>query len=99
MPDWLQSDDAKAFCSAYARARQYIASTPAAEIASAQKPLFPGINEPVLTQCIQAYQEMGCWPADMAISEDGYNTMLDIFAFDQKITKRHAYDAICYRLV
>ena len=33
----------------------------------------------------------------MAISEEGYEAMLDIFAFDQKITERHAYDAICYR--
>lgn len=67
--------------------------------ATAQKPLFPGINEAVLTQCIHAYREMGCWPPEMAISEEGYNTMLDIFALDQKITKRHAYDAICFRLV
>ena len=95
MPDWLASDDGKAFCRAYARARRYMASTPAADIASAQKPMFPGIDEAVLTQCIHAYQEMGCWPADMAISEDGYNAMLDIFAFDQKITKRHPYEAIC----
>ena len=99
MPDWLASDDGKAFCRAYARARRYMASTPAADIASAQKPMFPGIDEAVLTQCIHAYQEMGCWPPEMAISEEGHNTMLDIFAFDQKITKRHAYDSICYRLV
>ena len=96
MPDWLASDDGKAFCRAYARTRQYMASTPAADIASSQKPLFPGITEAVLTECIQAYQEMGCWPAGMAISDEGYNAMLDIFTFDQKITKRHAYEAICY---
>ena len=96
MPDWLQSDDGKAFCNAYARARVYMASTPAAEIASLQKPLFPGINESVLTQCIHAYQEMGCWPPEMAISKEGYDAMLDIFAFDQKITKRHNYESICY---
>ena len=97
MPDWLNSDNGKAFCRAYARARRYMASQPAAQIAASQKPLFPGIDEAVLTQCIRAYQEMGCWPADMAISEEGYNAMLDIFAFDQKITKRHAYEAICFR--
>ena len=97
MPDWLNSDNGKAFCRAYARARRYMASQPAAQIAASQKPLFPGIDEAVLTQCIRAYQEMGCWPADMAISEEGYNAMLDIFAFDQKITKRHPYEAICFR--
>ena len=97
MPDWLNSDDGRAFCRAYARARRYMASQPAAQIAASQKPLFPRIDEAVLTQCIRAYQEMGCWPADMAISEEGYNAMLDIFAFDQKITKRHPYEAICFR--
>jgi NitT/TauT family transport system substrate-binding protein len=97
MPDWLDSSDGEAFRRAYARTRHYMASTPAAEIASAQKPLFPSINESVLTQCIQAYQQMGCWPVDMAISEAGYNAMLDIFAFDEKITTRHAYESICYR--
>ena len=97
LPDWLESDDGTAFCRAYARARRYISSAPAAEIASSQKPLFPGVSEAVLTQCIRAYQEMGCWPTDMVISEEGYQAMLDIFDFDQKITKRHAYDTICYR--
>ncbi len=96
-PQWLSSDDGKAFCSAYARARKYMASTSAADIASAQKPLFPTVNESVLTQCIHAYQQMGCWPVDMAISDAGYDAMLDIFAFDNKITTRHAYESICYR--
>ena len=97
MPDWLDSSDGAAFCRAYARTRHYMASTPAADIATAQKPLFPSINESVLTQCIHAYQQMGCWPVDMAISDAGYNAMLDIFAFDEKITKRHDYESICYR--
>ena len=96
MPDWLKSDDGAAFCNAYSCARRYIASTSAADIAAAQKPLFPEISEAVLTQCIQAYQAMGCWPADMAISQEGYNAMLDIFSFDKKITKRHDYESICY---
>ena len=96
MPDWLGSDDGRAFCRAYARAREYMASTAAADIAASQKPLFPGVDEAVLTHCIHAYQQMGCWPADMAISKDGYDAMLDIFAFDRKITTRHAYEAICY---
>ena len=38
MPTWLESDDGQAFCRAYARTRKYMKSTPAAEIASAEKP-------------------------------------------------------------
>lgn len=95
MPSWLQTDDGQAFCRAYTRTRKYIATTPAAEIALAEKPLFPKINETVLAQCIQAYQKMGCWPEEMAITNVGYDAMLDIFSFDGKISRRHPYHSIC----
>ena len=38
---------------------------------------------------------MGCWPENMQISEEGFEAMLDIFAFDGKISRRHSYDEIC----
>ncbi|MGC6485020.1 MAG: ABC transporter substrate-binding protein [Candidatus Puniceispirillales bacterium] len=95
MPEWLATDEGKAFCRAYGRTRQYIATTPAAEIAAAQKPLFNQIDDTVLTECIHAYQQMGCWPEEMLITHEGYDAMLDIFEFDGKITRRHAYDSIC----
>ena len=95
MPAWIKSDEGRAFCRAYAKSRKYISSTPAAEIAKAQNPLFPKIEENVLKHCIQSYQEMGCWPENMQISEEGFEAMLDIFAFDGKISRRHSYDKIC----
>ena len=95
MPDWIETEEGRAFCRAYERSLGYVGSTPAAEIASAQKPLFPEIEETVLEQCIQSYQEMGCWPENMQITEKGFKAMLDIFAFDNKISQRHSYDGIC----
>ena len=95
MPVWLKTEDGKAFCRAYARTRQYVATRPAAEIALAEKSLFPQIDEAVLTQCIHAYQNMGCWPVEMTITDAGYNAMLDIFEFDGKISQRHPYESIC----
>jgi len=95
LPTWLKSDAGRAFCRAYAATRHYIATTPASKIAAAEKPLFPHIDKAVLTHCIHAYQQMGCWPSDMAITEVGYNAMLDIFSFDGKISRRHPYEAIC----
>jgi len=88
-------DAGRAFCRAYAATRHYIATTPASKIAAAEKPLFPKIDESVLTHCIHAYQQMGCWPSDMAITEVGYDAMLDIFSFDGKISRRHPYESIC----
>lgn len=95
MPVWLKTENGQAFCRAYARTRQYVATRPAAEIALAEKSLFPQIDEAVLTQCIHAYQNMGCWPVEMTITDAGYNAMLDIFEFDGKISQRHPYESIC----
>ena len=95
MPVWLKTENGQAFCRAYARTRQYVATRPAAEIALAEKSLFPQIDEAVLTQCIHAYQNMGCWPVEMTITDAGYNAMLDIFEFDGKISQRHPYGSIC----
>ena len=95
MPVWLKTENGQAFCRAYARTRQYVATRPAAEIALAEKSLFPQIDEAVLTQCIHAYQNMGCWPVEMTITDAGYNAMLDIFEFDGKISQRHLYGSIC----
>jgi NitT/TauT family transport system substrate-binding protein len=73
-------------------------TTSARDIAKAEKPLFPNIDEDVLADCIAAYQNMGCWPPEMHITDKGFEAMLDIFAHDGKITRRHAYDDICLRL-
>jgi NitT/TauT family transport system substrate-binding protein len=97
MPDWLNSDSGKAFCRAYQKTRIYMNTASAEDIAAAEKPLFPNIDETVLAECIRAYQSMGCWPEHMDITDAGYAAMLDIFAHDGKITNRHAYDAICMK--
>ena len=72
-------------------ARGNISTVLAEDIALTQKPLFPQIEEIVLKDCIQSYCEMGCWPEDIEISRSGFEAMLDIFAFDNKISKRPAY--------
>jgi NitT/TauT family transport system substrate-binding protein len=98
MPDWLATDEGKAFCRAYQNTRDYMNDTSAADIAAAQKPLFPNTDEAVLAECIKAYQDMGCWPRHMAITDKGYDAMLDIFTYDGKITSRHPYDDVCLRV-
>lgn len=95
LPDWLNSEEGQAFSRAYSKTRQYIAATPASEIATAEQPLFPQVAQSVLAECIRAYQQMGCWPIGTSITTEGYEAMLDIFEFDGKISKRHAFDDIC----
>ena len=93
--EWLATDEAKAFTRAYIKTRNYMNDTSAAEIASAQKPLFPNIDEAVLADCIGTYQAMGCWTRHIDITQDGYNAMLDIFEYDGKLKERDRYDQVC----
>ncbi len=93
--DWLKTDMAKAFMRAYRKTRAYIGATPAAEIAGAERALFPEIDRSVLTETIAAYQALGCWSPHVEITQAAYEATLDVFEHAGRITKRHPYkDAI-----
>ena len=96
-PEWLESEEAKAFTRAYIKTRNYMNDASAAEIAAAEKPLFPTIDEAVLADCIHTYQNMGVWTRHIDITDDGYNAMLDIFEYDGMLKTRYAYDQVCAR--
>ena len=96
-PEWLESEEAKAFTRAYIKTRNYMNDASAAEIAAAEKPLFPNIDEAVLADCIHTYQNMGVWTRHIDITDEGYNAMLDIFEYDGMLKTRYAYDQVCAR--
>jgi len=93
--EWLETDMAKAFTRAYIKTRRYMNDTPAAEIARAEKPYFPKIDEAVLAKCIEAYQQLGTWTPHIEITKEAYEATLDIFAYNGVITERFAYDRVC----
>ncbi len=93
--EWLDTDKAKAFMRAYRKTRAYINDTPAAEIAAAEKPYFPDIDEDVLADCIATYQQLGCWTPHVEITEAAYQATLDIFQYNDLISERFAYDQVC----
>ena len=80
---------------AYAKTRVYMNEAPAAEIARAEKPYFPNIDEAVLAKCIATYQKLGCWTPHVEITEAAYQATLDIFEYNGLITERFAYDQVC----
>lgn len=95
--DWLKSDMAAAFMCAYRKTRAYMTETPAAEIAKAEKPYFPDIDEAALTRCIATYQTLGCWTPHVEITQAAYEATMDIFAYNGLLKERYAYDLICAR--
>ena len=93
--EWLATDMAKAFTRAYRKARVYMNETPAAEIARAEKPYFPDIDEKVLAECIATYQQLGCWTAHVEITRPAYEKTLDIFEYNGLLKQRYRYEQVC----
>ena len=94
-PDWLKTDMARAFLRAYAKTRRYMNETPAAEIARAEKPYFPDIDEAVLADCIATYQQLGCWTPHVEITQQAFEATLDIYAYNGLLKERYRYDQVC----
>lgn len=90
---WLKTEQAAAFMRAYRKACAALLTTPAAEIAENEAAFFPQIDRDVLTQTIATYQRLGCWSAEPEISEQSYNTLLDVFSYNSLISRRHPYQA------
>jgi NitT/TauT family transport system substrate-binding protein len=93
--EWLESDMALAFMRAYRKTRAYLNETPATEIARAEKPFFPDIDEAVLADCIKTYQELGCWTPHVEITPAAFEATLDIYSYNGLISERYAYDQVC----
>jgi NitT/TauT family transport system substrate-binding protein len=94
-PDWLETDMAKAFMRAYRKARIYMNETPAIEIARAEKPYFPDIDESVLADCIATYQQLGCWTPHVEITDAAYEKTLDVFECVGSLKERYRYEQVC----
>jgi len=93
--EWLGTDMAKAFTRAYANARRYLNETSAKEIAAAENPFFPAIDQTALENCIATYQQLGCWTPHVEITREAFEVTLDVFQYTGGISERVAYDLIC----
>jgi NitT/TauT family transport system substrate-binding protein len=91
---WLETEAARAFTRAYARARAWVRETPPERVAEAQARWFPGIERAPLARTIAAYQRLGCWDGPPEIPRDAYEISLDVFQHSGLITRRHPYDAV-----
>jgi len=92
--EWLASDMAKRFMRAYRKARAWVIGAPAADIAHAEAPFFPGTGIGVLTATITAYQKLGNWTPHAEITRPAFEATLDIFQHAGLITRRHRYEDV-----
>jgi len=94
-PEWLESDMARAFTRAYTKARKYISSAPAVEIAHAEWGYFPNTDDLALTRCIDTYQRLGCWTPHIEITRPAYEVTLDVFEHFGALKERYSYEQVC----
>jgi NitT/TauT family transport system substrate-binding protein len=92
--EWLASDMAKRFMTAYRKARTWLISTPAAEVTRAEASFFPDIAPEVLTATIATYQKLGNWTPHVEITRPAWEATVDIFQHAGLITKRHKYEDV-----
>ena len=91
---WLQTPVAARFMRAYRKARAWVIGAPAAEIAAAEAPFFPGTDRQVLAATIASYQKLGNWSPHVEITRPAWEATLDIFQHSGLITRRHRYEDV-----
>lgn len=92
---WLQTDEAKAFTRAFAKARIYLNEMPAEEIAANEIGYFSGTDEKALSKCIATYQQLGCWTPEVAITHEAFDVILDVYEYCGGINERYGYGQVC----
>ena len=93
-PAWLKTDAARRFMRAYRKARAWLITTPAGQVAEAEASFFPEIARPVLTATIAYYQTLGCWAPHVEITRPAFEVTLDVFQHARLITRRHRYEDV-----
>ncbi len=89
-----KTEDYRAFLKAYERARGWVRTAPAEEVAAGEAPFFPLVAPEALTQAIRNYQTLGCWDGGIEIPRELYEQALNVFQAAGEITWRHRYEEV-----
>jgi len=82
------------FLKTYERAREWVRTSSAQEIAAKETSFFPGIAAEVLTATVMRYQDLGCWEGGIEIPRDLYEQALNVFQSVGAIAWRHRYEEL-----
>jgi NitT/TauT family transport system substrate-binding protein len=93
-PDWLGRPEAVGFMRAYRKARAWVQTAPAVEVAARVQTLFPGTAPQALVGGIAACQRLGCWAGEPTIDPAHYEVALDVFQYSGLISRRYPPDGI-----
>ena len=92
--EYQKTEAYRMFLDTYAKAREWVRTAPAAEIAGAEASFFPGVAEQRLVDAIGRYQTLGCWDGGIEIPRDLYEQALNVFQASGGIAWRHRYEEV-----
>ena len=76
------------------KARAWINTVPAAEVAAAEAAHFPGIDLGVLAETIGFYQQLGCWSPHVEITRQAFEVTCDVYRNIGRAVEGDAYAAV-----
>jgi NitT/TauT family transport system substrate-binding protein len=84
------------FGAAYRRAREWVRTAPAAEVAGKEADFFPGVSLSALTAAVALYQRLGTWAGSDRITPALYEQALDVFADATGLATRPPFELVCH---
>ncbi len=91
---YQKTDGYRTFLKTYERAREWVRTASAEEVAAKEGAFFPGVNSQPLSAAVKRYQELGCWEGGIGIPKELYEQALNVFQSDGGIAWRHGYEEV-----
>ena len=91
---YQQTEGYRTFLKTYERAREWVRTAPAEEVAAQEGAFFPGVAGEVLAAAVKRYQGLGCWDGGIEIPRDLYEQALSVFQSLGAIAWRHSYEEV-----
>jgi NitT/TauT family transport system substrate-binding protein len=88
------TDQYLAFLAAYAKAREWVRTSSAEEVAAAEGSFFPEVAPELLAAAVARYQALGCWEGGVEIPRDLYEQALNVFQAAGAVAWRHRYEEV-----
>jgi hypothetical protein len=85
---------ATTFLKTYERAKEWVRTAPAEQIAATEGAFFPDVTHEVLSATVKGYQYLGCWDGGIGIPKELYEQALNVFQSDGGIAWRHGYEEV-----
>jgi NitT/TauT family transport system substrate-binding protein len=91
---YQKNEGYRTFLDAFRRAKEWVQTAPAEEVADLEAEFFPNAGRELLAATIQRYQTLGCWQGGVQIPKEMYEQALTVFQAAGGVAWRHKYEEV-----